>query len=139
MKISIKWSIFKLFGYLFNGFISDFKKQNLTKKENIPSHIFIGGGILFITFTLIQTTLFMIGGAYVGAFFVGHLIEAIQQKWFNGIPNNRDVRWTCNGTVIFLPALFLTQNYINDYWGYGIALVLFILAFAFHNSVRLFK
>lgn len=142
LKIEVNIGIKRMFVDLISGWLSDFKKENLTAKENIPSHIFIGMACCFLVFSAIQFQL----GAWLFSIFlaigIGFFIEAVQQKFFGGEPSDRDVRWAINGVPIGYAVWYLLHLIIPK-WDWYLSLIFIsifvVMAFLLHKSFKLIK
>ncbi|HRZ33067.1 MAG TPA: hypothetical protein P5188_12210, partial [Flavobacterium sp.] len=119
---------------------TDFQRKNITWKENIPSHLLLGGGMLFLMMPFSLTGLpqwFILTFGGFSAIGLGMFIELVQVKWFGGTGSDRDVRWGWYGYYLFIPVYFLFQNI-----GPGVvadiltALTLFLIAFVLHYLNR---
>jgi len=134
--INFKITVHKMIWDLLTQIPTDFNPKNMTKKENIPSHILIGWGMLFVIsgFLHIGWTpllLYTFGGFF--AFVAGFLTEGVQAEWFEGTPNNRDIRWTIYGYYIGIPSFIILNRMSDDYPTNLITgIVLWILAFVLH-------
>ena len=138
--VGVKVSLHTMIWDLLKQIPTDFHRKNITKKENIPSHILIGWGILFVIsgFLHIGWTpliLYTFGGFF--AFVAGFLMEFVQVEWFGGTTNNRDVRWTTYGYYIGIPSFIILNRMSDDYLTNLITgVVLWILAFVLHKLNR---
>ncbi len=139
LKIVVSWSVLKMFKYLFEGVTSDFRKLNLTAKENIPSHIFIGISCQFLVFGFIQTTFFAWFTSLFLSILVGFTIEAVQKYLFDGVPNDRDVRWGVYGVPIGFCIWYLLHLIIPN-WDWYLPLIFILIfvatAFLMHKSFK---
>jgi hypothetical protein len=138
--IGFKVTIHQMLWDLIKQIPTDFQRKNITKKENIPSHILIGWGVLFVTSGLLNIgwtpLLFYTFGGFF-AFVAGFLTEGVQAEWFGGTPNNRDVRWTVYGYYIGIPSFIILNRISDDYLSNLITgVVLWILAFVLHKLNR---
>jgi hypothetical protein len=136
----ISITIHKMIWKLIKEIPTDFQRKNITWKENIPSHLLLGGGMLFLMMPFSLTGLpqwFILTFASFSAICLGMCIEAIQSWFFDGIPSDRDIRWGWYGYFLFIPVYFIFQNI-----GPGVvadilmALTLFLIAFVLHYLNR---
>ncbi|MBN8565228.1 MAG: hypothetical protein J0M25_00650 [Flavobacteriales bacterium] len=119
---------------------TDFQPKNISWKENIPSHILLGGGVLFVIsgFLLIgwePWMLYTVGGFL--AYCLGFSVEYVQVTFFDGTTNNRDIRWTTYGYYLFIPLFILLNKISTDYVANLITgVLLWVLAFVLHRLNR---
>jgi len=93
----------KIFNYFKIGLINwfaDFAIKNLTKKENIPSHLFLGASCFFFLGSFVDFKPALIGFSFTLSLFIGALTEAIQQRYFDGVSSDRDIRWITRGALL---------------------------------------
>ncbi|MBA4154146.1 hypothetical protein [Flavobacterium sp.] len=139
-KPFIKITVHKMIWDLILKIPTDFKRENLTKEENIPSHLLIGGACLFLVMPLVLTGLPQWFALTLGGFSaigVGMIIELIQVKFFDGIGSDRDVRWTWYGYYLFIPVYLLIQLIGASVIGDLItALTLIVIAFSIHPITK---
>lgn len=134
-SFAIQVSIHKMLLDMFREIPSDFKKENITWRENIPSHLLIGGGILFLLMPLQYSGVplwILLSCFSFFAFFTGGIIEFVQVKFFEGITNNRDIRWTWYGYFLFIPLYFVSDSGINISADILTAALMFVVAFVLH-------
>ena len=121
----------KIFNYFKIGFINwfvDFLPKNLTKKENIPSHLFLGASCFFFLGSFVDFVPALVGFSFTLSLLVGGFTEAIQQRYFGGKSSDRDIRWTSRGAL--LVACFL-PNFIW-YLDLSIMIVCLVIAYFMH-------
>lgn len=136
----IKVTIFQAMWENLKAIPTDFQRKNLNWKENIPSHILLGGGVLFVISGFLLTgwkpwMLYTIGGFL--AYCLGFMVEYVQVTFFDGTTNNRDIRWTTYGYYIFIPFFIILNRMSDDYVANLITgVLLWILAFVLHRLNR---
>jgi len=140
LQFEVKITVHEMIWDLIKKIPTDFQRKNITWKENIPSHLLLGGGMLFLMMPFSLTGLpqwFILTFGGFSAIGLGMFIELVQVKWFGGTGSDRDVRWGWYGYYLFIPVYFLFQNI-----GPGVvadiltALTLFLIAFVLHYLNR---
>ena len=108
--------------------------KNITKKENIPSHLLLGAAMLFLIMPTSLPLWFKYTFASFSAIGLGMVIELVQVKWFDGTGNERDVRWTWYGYFLAIPASVLSESIgHSDIANYITAAACFVIAYGIHN------
>lgn len=118
----------KILNYFKIGLINwfaDFLPKNLTKKENIPSHLFLGASCFFLLASFVTAYQPLIWFSFTLSLLVGGFTEAVQQRYFGGKSSDRDIRWTSRGAL--LAACFL-PNFI---WFLDLSIMIVCLVVAY--------
>ena len=136
-KIIVKFSLFVGFVDFWIGWLSDWKRENLKRSENIPSHLAIGMAVanLFLLFHAPHWSLNVFMCIFFG-FLVGMIIEAIQQKFCEGVYSVRDIRWTINGCFLWYIIASIFSFDFHIYLAMIISLVLLVFAQVAHSSFK---
>ena len=111
---------------LINWF-ADFLPKNLTKKENIPSHLLIGASCFFFLASFIDAYQPLIWFGFTTALLGGGFIEAVQQK-LGGKASDRDNRWTSRGPIVVTSFYFFIPNH---HYGFDLLAMVICLVIAY--------